>query len=253
MNNPVKVSIITISFNAEKTIEHTIQSVVSQSYKNIEYIVIDGNSKDDTKSIIEKYKHNIAYFISEPDNGLYDALNKGLAISTGDIIGIIHSDDFYPHSEVISSIVNMFENNSDCNAISSSVHIFKQNKFDRPFRVYDATKFKNWQLKLGIQPPHPGFFITRKALDIVGYFRPFYKISGDFEWFVRFYLIHHLTSFSTNYVSVHMRDGGLSSSGFKSKKLMNAEDLKALKANGIYSNMFIIYLKYIIKIFQLKF
>ena len=103
-----------------------------------------------------------------------------------------------------------------------------------------------------MQPPHPGFFITRNALEKLGYFRPFYKISGDFEWFVRFYLIHHLKSISTNYVSVYMRDGGLSSSGFKSKKLMNSEDLKALKSNGIYSNIVLIYLKYIFKIFQFR-
>lgn len=253
MNNQIKVSIITISFNAENTIEQTIQSVINQSYQNIEYIVIDGNSNDQTTSIVSKYQHAISYYVSEPDNGLYDALNKGLAKVTGDLIAVIHSDDFYPHSNVIKSIVELYEKNKEYDAVSSSVEIFKNDNFERPYRFYNATKFKKWQLKIGIQPPHPGFFITKNALEKVGYFRPFYKISGDFEWFVRFYLIYHLKAVTTDYVSVHMRDGGLSSSGFKSKKLMNAEDLKALKANGIYSNVFFIYIKYLIKIFQIKF
>lgn len=252
MNNQYKVSIITISFNAEKSIEQTLKSVINQSYSNVEYIVVDGNSKDKTKEIIEKYKHQISNYISEPDNGLYDALNKGLALATGDLIGILHSDDFYPNPTVLQSIVDMFSNNIDSDAISSSVQIFKNENFKKPFRFYNATKFKHWQLKIGMQPPHPGFFITRNALDKVGYFRPFYKISGDFEWFVRFYLIHHLKVFSTDFVSVYMRDGGLSSSGFKSKKLMNAEDLKALKSNGVYSNIILIYLKYLFKIFQFR-
>lgn len=251
MNNP-KISIITICFNAERTIEQTVVSVLEQDYNNVEYIVIDGASKDKTIQRLEAYKGRITHLVSEPDKGLYDALNKGLNKATGDIIGILHSDDFYADDSVLSKIASLFEKHQGMQAVAASVQIFKHENFKVPFRTYDAAKFKIWQFRLGIQPPHPGFFISREGLQKVGLYNTSYKISGDFDWLLRALKIHRIKTHFTQFVAVYMRDGGLSSSGFKSKQLMNSEDLQSLKANGIYSNLLFIYCKYFIKIFQIN-
>lgn len=251
MNNP-KVSIITICYNAEKTISQTIQSVLNQAYENIEYIIIDGASKDSTYNVIETFKPKITKVISEPDKGLYDAFNKGLKQVTGDIIGILNADDFYPHPKVISNVVELFNSNPNAEAISTSVQIFKNNQFIQPFRTYHANSFKKWQFRMGIQPPHPGFFITSQALLKVGGYNEAFRISGDFDWLLRAIWVHKIKVVYSNVVTVFMRDGGLSASGFSSKKRMNAENLKALKANGIYSNLVFIYSKYFLKVFQLN-
>jgi glycosyltransferase involved in cell wall biosynthesis len=249
LNNP-KVSIITICFNAEKTISDTIQSVLYQTYSNIEYIIIDGASKDSTLEKVQSFKNEKMLIVSEPDKGLYDALNKGLRNATGDIIGILHADDKYASKKVIEDIAEMFQSKR-CDAVSSSVNIFKDNNFDKPYRKYNATNFKTWQFTMGIQPPHPGFFISKEALIKVGEFDISYKISGDFDWLLRAIRKHKINVFYTTYVSVFMRDGGISSSGWKSKVLMNKEDLNSLKKNGFKSHILLIWMKYFIKLFQL--
>lgn len=251
MNKP-KFSIITICYNAEKTIADTIKSVIEQNYPNIEYIIIDGGSKDLTLKAIEPYKYKIATLVSEPDKGLYDALNKGLKLATGDIIGLLHADDFYANKGVIEHLIKLFNEHSDLDCISSSINIFKDNAFEKPYRVYNATTFKPWQFGLGMQPPHPGFFFKRALLSKIGFFNTEYKISGDFDWLLRTIKVNKAKVMYTPFISVSMRHGGVSSSGFKSTFLMNKENLKSIKANGMYSNLMVIYLKYFIKIFQLK-
>ncbi len=251
MNNP-KISIITICFNAEKTIAQTIESVLEQDYPNIEYIIIDGASKDRTVQVIEPYKNKISHFVSEPDKGLYDAFNKGVNKATGDIIGILNADDFYPEKNTISKIVNLFDIHPNAEAVSTSVHIFKNDNFKQVFRTYRATNFKIWQFRLGMQPPHPGFFITQNALQKVGQYNINYKISGDFDWLLRAIKINKIKTIYSDLVTVFMRDGGMSASGLESKKLMNQENLKSLQSNGVYSNLIFIYCKYLIKIFQVN-
>ncbi len=251
MNKP-KFSIITICYNAEKTIADTIKSVVEQNYPNIEYIIIDGGSKDLTLKAIEPYKYKIATLVSEPDKGLYDALNKGLKLATGDIIGLLHADDFYADNNVLAYIESLFEDNKTMECISSSVNIYKNNIFNKQYRLYKATRFKLWQFRLGMQPPHPGFFFKKEVLQKVGLFNTNFKISGDFDWLLRTIKVNKAKVMYTPFISVSMRHGGISSSGFKSTFLMNKENLKSIKANGLNSNLIIIYLKYFIKIFQLK-
>lgn len=246
----MKVSIVTICYNAENTISDTIQSVLEQDYPNIEYIIIDGASKDKTLEIVKSFNSNKIHLTSEPDKGLYDALNKGFIKANGDIIACLHADDKYAHSSVVTDIVNLFTTHK-VEAVSSSVNIFKDNQFDKPFRKYKANAFKLWQFRYGIQPPHPGFFVSKEVLQKVGYFDISYRISGDFDWLLRVVKLNKTKVYYTPYVSVFMRDGGISASGWKSKKLMNQEDLKSLKSHGIYSNLFLIYCKYLIKIFQL--
>ena len=246
----MKVSIVTICYNAEVTISDTIQSVLDQDYPNIEYIIIDGASKDKTLEIIKSFDSDKIYLTSEPDKGLYDALNKGFMKANGDIIACLHADDKYAHPKVISDIVKQFVN-LQVEAVSSSVHIFKDNQFDKPFRKYKANSFKLWQFRFGIQPPHPGFFVRKEVLQKVGYFDISYRISGDFDWLLRVVKLNKTKVHYTPYVSVFMRDGGVSASGWKSKRLMNQEDLNSLKTHGIKSNLFLIYCKYLIKILQL--
>lgn len=251
MNN-LKVSIITVCFNAEKTILKTVKSVLNQRYSNIEYIIIDGASTDNTLAELSAYSNNEFKLISEKDNGLYDAINKGISLASGDIIGLLHSDDIYPNEDVISTVVSYFQEDTLLEALSSSVEIYKTDNFAKPYRIYKANKFKNWQFKIGIQPPHPGFFITKVAFNKVGYYRTQYKISGDFDWLLRAIVLNHIKVKFVPFVSVFMLDGGLSSSGWKSKVKMNNENLRILKSHGIYSNKFLIYLKYFLKIFQIR-
>ncbi len=250
LNNP-KFSIITICFNAKDTIEQTIQSVLQQNYKNIEYIVIDGGSKDGSAEIIRKYSSQISHFVSEPDNGLYDALNKGFKAAAGDIIGILHADDYFAHSQVVDTLAHLFNTHQNIDCLSTSVEIYKHPNYSKPYRNYRATAFSTWQFRIGMQPPHPGFYIKKEAFNKVGFFNTNYKISGDFDWLLRVIIQHKMTVHYSNFVSVHMRHGGVSSAGFKSILLMNRENLKVLKNNGIYSNLPLIFTKYFFKIFQL--
>jgi glycosyltransferase involved in cell wall biosynthesis len=249
----LKVSIITVCYNAGNTIADTIKSVIGQDYKDIEYIIIDGASTDQTLEVINSFPKDNILVVSEKDHGLYDALNKGFALATGDIIGILHSDDLYPHPHVVSDIALMFNTNKVIDAVSSSVHIFKNNQFKKPFRIYKAKSFRPWQFRLGIQPPHPGFFSRRKLVQKAGNFNTSYRISGDFDWLLRVIHVHKAKVLYTDYVSVYMRDGGVSASGIKSKTLMNNENLTIIKSHGMYTNKLMIYLKYFLKVFQLRF
>ncbi len=251
MNRP-KISIVTICYNAEKTIADTVKSVLSQNYPQLEYIIVDGASSDATLEILYGFESGKFRLISEKDEGLYDALNKGINLCTGSIIGILHADDVYANSGVLSEMATHFENDEHLEAVSSSIEIYKPGNVDKPYRVYLSTRFRKWQFRLGMQPPHPGFFVKKSGFDKVGFYRIQYKISGDFDWLLRAILIHYLNVKYTDTITVHMRDGGLSSSGWKSKVLLNNEILKILKIHGIYSNKLLVYSKYLLKVFQLK-
>jgi glycosyltransferase involved in cell wall biosynthesis len=229
-----------------------VKSVISQKYSNVEYIIIDGASTDSTLDILNSYSNSEFKLISEKDNGLYDAINKGISLCTGDIIGLLHSDDIYPNENIISTVVSYFENDHFLEALSSSVEIYRTADFINPFRIYKANNFRKWQFKIGIQPPHPGFFITKEAFNKVGFYRTQYRISGDFEWLLRAILINKIVVKYVSFTSVFMLDGGLSSSGWKSKVKMNNENLKILKSHGIYSNKFLLYSKYLLKVFQIR-
>lgn len=252
MNNP-KISIITICFNSGKTIKDTLVSVREQDYPNIEHVIIDGLSSDNTLEIVAANMHPGIVLQSEKDHGLYDALNKGFRLCTGDLIGVLHSDDYLAGNSVISQLVTLSTQHPEAGAFSTSVNIYKPERTDKPYRVYNASRFKPWQFRIGIQPPHPGFFVRRSVFEKVGYFNSSYKISGDFDWLYRVIVEEKTPVFYSEFATVSMRDGGVSSSGFSSKKLMNRENLRILKSHGVYSNKLLIYMKYFWKIFQLRF
>jgi len=179
----LKLSIITVCYNSAATIRDTIESVLSQDYADIEYIVVDGGSKDGTQAIVESYGRRISTFVSEPDKGIYDAMNKGVMLATGDVVGILNSDDFYEGPRVISSVVEAFQSRPDSDVVFGDVVFVNAPDLQKITRFYRGNRFAPWKLRFGWMPPHPASFIRRTAYQRVGSYSLKYKISADYEFF----------------------------------------------------------------------
>lgn len=245
----MKVSIITASYNSEKTIEDTLKSVTSQDYPNIEYILIDGNSKDSTLDIISKYASKISRVISEPDKGIYDAMNKGISYATGDIIGILNSDDFYTNEHVISKIVKLISNDNADAAYSDLVYV-DEHDTTKITRKWVSGSYKHGKFKWGWMPPHPTFFIRRNIYSKFGAFKTELKSAADYEFMLR---VIHKEKISVSYlaeVTVRMRTGGASNASLAHRLKANKEDRKAWLMNGLTPYFFTLYLKPFRKITQ---
>ena len=186
----MKVSIITVCYNSEATIRDTIESVFAQDYSDIEYITVDGGSSDGTLDIIQEYEKRIDIVISESDNGIYDAMNKGIQSATGDVIGILNSDDFFEYPSVISDVVNQFKCNPESNLVFGDVVIVDPTDTKKIVRFYRSNKFKTWKLRFGWMPPHPSSFFKRSAYVLAGNYSLDYKIAADYELFVRMLMVH---------------------------------------------------------------
>lgn len=247
----MKISILTVCFNSAVTIRDTIESVLAQTYPNIEYIIVDGASTDNTLAIIGEYQNSIARIISEPDQGLYDAMNKGIQAASGNIIGILNSDDIYENTNVISDIAAHFAAHPHSDLIFGDVVFVKPDQLDTVTRHYDAQHFKAWKLRFGWMPPHPATFIRKTAYQQIGLYSLDYKISADYEMFVRMLLVKRLTYTRINKVLVRMRAGGISSSGIRSNIRLNAEIVKACRTNGVYTNIALVLTKIPFKLFEL--
>jgi len=245
-----KISIITICFNSEKTIRHTIESVLSQDHLDVEYIVIDGLSSDNTMNIVNEYSEKIAKIVSEPDQGIYDAMNKGVKYSTGDIVGILNSDDFFENAFVISDVIKHFKSNPTVSFIFGDVVYVEPSNIENITRFYSSAKFKPWKLRFGWMPPHPATFIKKAVYEKIGNYAVDYKISADYELFVRMLMVHNLAYSRIDKVLVRMRTGGASTSGIRSILLLNSEIVKACKRNGIYTNLFFLIWKIPFKILE---
>jgi glycosyltransferase involved in cell wall biosynthesis len=241
----VKISIITVCINSLKTIEKTFQSIKNQSYQNIEYIVVDGGSSDDTLKIIKDYSSCISNYISESDKGLYDAMNKGIAMATGDIIGILNSDDIFVDNYVLEKVAKFHTKNS----IDASVgNITQFNKNDKVIRKYSA---KNWspnKLKIGFMPAHPAIFFKRDLFENYGKYRLDFVSGADYELIIRFFLRNKITWKYSDITTTAMLIGGISSSGYKSYKLISREIKKALDLNNIKFSYFKVLLRVIWKL-----
>ena len=223
----MKVSIITSVFNNEKHIEDAINSVLNQTYKNIEYIVIDGASKDNTKKVIEKYLDKIDIFVSEPDRGIYDGLNKGILKASGDIIGFLHSDDIYYDNRVIERVVNAFNEDTD-GVYGDLVYI----KDDKVIRYWRSGEFHINKLKKGWMPPHPTLFLKKFIYDKYGVFDLDFKIAGDYDFILRV-LKNNINLKYIPEILYKMRVGGASNKSLKNIIQKSKEDLKALRKNEI--------------------
>jgi len=246
-----KISIITVSYNSISTIQDTIKSVLSQDYPCIEYILVDGASTDGTVDLIHSsYSSCIQHFISEPDQGMYDALNKGLALATGDIIGILNSDDVYVNSQVISTVVaTLAETQADC-IFADLVYVSNDN-LDKVVRYYSSAPFTPCRFAYGWMPAHPTVFIKRWAYERYGYFKTDYKIAADYELLIRFLAKHQLPYAYAPQVWVKMRTGGISTKNLMSNWILNREIVRGCAENGIRTNLFKVLSKYFTKIFQL--
>jgi glycosyltransferase involved in cell wall biosynthesis len=239
----MKFSIITVSFNSEKTISDTLRSVAMQNYPDVEHIVVDAASKDGTIASVERHLRQTGRWISEPDNGLYDAMNKGIALATGDIIGLLNSDDHYADADVLARVANRFaEKNVD--AVLCDVGFFQDGAPERIVRRYDSGYFRPARLGWGWMPAHPGMFLTKAVYAEIGGYRTDYSIAADFEFVARAFGSHRATFDHLPEIAVMMRLGGVSTAGLKSKLTINAEVLRACRENGIYSNTAMLLAKY---------
>jgi glycosyltransferase involved in cell wall biosynthesis len=228
----LKISIITISFNAKATIEKTLQSVANQSYKNIEHIIVDGGSKDNTLEICNSFSH-VSKIISEPDNGVYDAFNKGLKLATGDIIGFLNADDVFFNENSVQEIVNPFSNN-ETNIVYGNLDYV--NEEGKVIRNWISKPYEKGLIKKAWMPAHPTFYCKKEVYDRFGGYNDSFIIGGDFELCLRFLEVNKVPSFYLNKKLVKMLVGGISNSGLKSKWTIYKEELKAFKINKVYVN-----------------
>jgi glycosyltransferase involved in cell wall biosynthesis len=242
----VTVSIITVVYNNE-FIGSAIQSVISQDYPFIEYIVIDGGSTDKTLEIISTFPHKVHKFVSEPDKGIYDAINKGIKLASGDVIGILNADDFFVDSSVISRIASYFNANLEIEGVYADILFTEQHDITKITRRYASNRFRPWMFRFGFQPAHPSFYARKELFDRYGLYAPDYKIAGDFDLLLRFLYIHKVRAIYVKDVWVKMRMGGVSTAGVKSLVRLNSEILKSCKSNLVYTNMVMIYSKYLFK------
>ena len=246
----MKVSIITVVYLNKETIGHAIDSVLAQTYNDIEYIIVDGGSTDGTVDIINSYGKKITAFVSEPDKGIYDAMNKGIRLATGDVVGILNSDDFYIDDGVIAKVVREFEEKGVDSVFADLVYV-KPDNLSRYVRRYSSKKFKPSKFAYGWMPAHPTFFVKKTFYDQYGLYKTDYKIAADYELLIRFLHKYKLSYSYIDAVLTVMRMGGASTSGLKSNWILNKEILRGCRENGIRTSLAKIYSKYPKKILEL--
>ena len=239
----LKISIITVCYNSSATIADTIRSVAQQTYKNIEHIIVDGQSNDSTILVVEANLHDRLKFISEPDEGIYDAMNKGLALSDGEVICFLNSDDIYADNEILSKVVKEMMKYS-LDAYYGDIVYFKPNAPSRTFRRYRSHRFKPDRIPYGWMPAHPALFMRRWIYERLGGFRTHFKIAGDFDFVARAFTSYNIKYQYSPKIIARMQTGGISNAGLRSKFLLNREVLQSCRENGIKTNMFKLMLKY---------
>lgn len=244
----MKVSIITICYNSAHSIADAINSVVSQTYPDIEYIVVDGKSKDNTSDIVRTFGSKVTKFVSEPDKGIYDALNKGIRMAEGDIIGFMHSDDLFADNRVIEKVVKLFqEKNTDC--IYGDLQYVYKTDTNRVLRYWKSGKFTRNKLRFGWMPPHPTLYIKRDIYEKYGNFDIQFKISADYDTMLRFLGRYKISAAYLPEVMVKMRVGGASNRSIKNIIRKSTEDYQAIKKNK-FGSVFTLIFKNLRKVTQ---
>ena len=249
MTAELKVSVITATYNREATILRALSSIKNQTYANIQSIVVDGKSQDNTMLLVSSILADEDILISEPDHGIYDALNKGLVLAEGDIVAFLHSDDLYFDYNVISRVVKIFSDDT-VDVVYGDVCFFAGSNLTKTLRRYRSDQLSERNLAWGKMPAHPAMFIRRRIYEKVGYFETEFDIAADYEFLCR--LIHYvgLKSVYLSSVLVRMQLGGASTGGFRNTILLNKEVFRAIRKNGIYTNLFMLLSKYPSKILQ---
>jgi len=230
----MKISIITITYNSEKTLRDTIESVLGQSYKKIEYIIVDGLSKDSTCDIVRSYGDRIHTFVSEKDKGLYDALNKGIRLATGDVVGFLHSDDIFASTETVKLIAEAFTKFNVDSVYGDLVYV-DANDTNKIIRFWRSRKFSRARALTGWMPPHPTFYVKRKVYNDYGGFNTTFRIAADYESILRFLVRHQVSTFYIPLILIRMRVGGESNKSLKNIVRKSMEDLRAMHINGLIS------------------
>ena len=246
----MKVSIITCTYNSAKTVADTIRSVNAQTYPNIEHIIVDGLSKDNTLEIVKQYAGERQIIKCEKDNGIYDAFNKGIRMATGDIIGVLNSDDFFTSDNIIEQVVNAF-NKENIDAVYGDIHFISPDNLNKCVRYYSSKSFRPWMMRMGFMFAHPSFYVKREYYENIGLYKTDYKIAADFELLLRFVVKNKIKCKYLPIDFVTMRTGGASTEGIKSKNIINKECLRACKENGYYSNMLFMWLRIVYKTVEL--
>jgi glycosyltransferase len=245
----MKISIITVTYNSASTIEQTIQSVLDQSYTNIEYIIVDGVSTDGTLDILNRYRSRIHKIVSEKDKGIYDALNKGIDLATGDVIGILHSDDFYLTSNVIEHVAKTFDQ-EQCDALYANLYYVDKDDTNKIKRKWHSGNYSEGAFLNGWMPPHPTFFVRKEIYEKHGKFDLQFTSAADYELMLRLIHKHKIKLSYLNEFIVKMRVGGKSNVTVKNRVTANLEDRKAWEVNGIKPRFYTLYLKPLRKIIQ---
>jgi glycosyltransferase involved in cell wall biosynthesis len=245
----LRTTVITVCRNSAATIEDAIRSVASQTHPDIEHIVIDGASTDGTLDLIERHRDRIAKVVSEPDRGIYDAMNKGVSIASGDVICFLNSDDVYANSAVISNVVDCLERNN-LDVVYGDVEFFKDETPGIALRRYRSNRFRPDRIAWGWMPAHPALFVRRHVFDQYGGFRINYRIAGDFEFVARVFHRDTLRYCYLPEVLVRMRMHGISTGGWRNTLLLNREVLRACRENGVPTNIFKILSKYPAKLLE---
>lgn len=245
----MKVSIVTVTYNSAETVEDTIKSVVNQDYKDIEYIIIDGLSKDNTLEIVNKYKHQIAMVVSEKDNGIYDAIAKGINKASGEVVVALNSDDMYASNDVISKVVELFKQ-TQADAVYGDLNYVDRFDTNKVIRKWKSGTYKKGHFLKGWMPPHPTFFVKKHCYQKYGSFNLSLRSAADYELMLRFIHKHEIKVAYLPKLLVNMRAGGQSNVSFKNRFKANREDRKAWEMNGLKPGLFTLIRKPLSKIKQ---
>ena len=249
------ISIITATFNSAKTLKDTIQSVLRQTNKDFEYLIIDGGSTDETIDIVKSYESEFSgrlEWVSEKDQGIYDAMNKGIKMASGDVVGILNSDDYFTSDDILQTVDNAFKSH-EIDAIYGDIHFIRDGNPQKCVRYYSSRMFTPFWLRFGFMPAHPSFYCKREIFDKAGLYSLDYKIGADYEMMVRLFKKYRIMSQYINKDFVTMRTGGASNNNVRSRITLINEDVKACKENGVYTNCLFVMIKYLYKVFEFRF
>ena len=242
----LKITVITVCYNCASTLACALNSVASQSWPNIEHIVIDGASTDGTISVINRYRTGLTKVVSEPDTGIYDAMNKGLALATGEVVAFLNADDFYKDADVLTRVARVIQA-EQLDALFGDVEFFRQGQPGKIVRRYDSGRFNAGRLGHGWMPAHPALFVRRDLFEQYGAFRTAYRIAGDFEFIARVFKHPELRYRHLPESLVCMQMGGVSTSGWRATLQLNREMIHACRANDIPTNWLMILARYPLK------
>lgn len=250
----MKISIITATYNSAQTLGQTIESVIRQTYPDIEYIVVDGASTDGTQQIVQRYESQLRgkmKWLSEKDGGIYDAMNKGIQMATGDIVGILNSDDYFTSDDIIERAADAF-NDKNIDAVYGDIHFIRDGQPDKCIRYYSSKRFSPIWLRFGFMPAHPSFYCRREIFKKAGLYKTDYQIGSDYEMMVRLFMKHHIKARYLPIDFVTMRTGGTSTRNVRSRLQLIKDDVRGCRENGIYTNALMVSVKFLYKIFEFK-